>query len=104
MQRAKVGPLPPARGFAGTHRAVANKEADTRPWTMSGRSAVTSVAAPAATEMPTMTAGPPRCSIPSAGGVLRRKRKLASSGGKGRTPPTRFMRLLSDSGIGSEVQ
>jgi hypothetical protein len=35
---------------------------------------------------------------------LRRKRKLASSGGKGRTPPTRFMRLLSDSGIGSEVQ
>lgn len=74
MQRAKVGPLPPAGGFAGAHRAVANKGADTRPSTMSGRFAATSVAAPAATEVPTMTAGPPSCSIPSADGVLRRQR------------------------------
>jgi hypothetical protein len=74
MQRSKVGPLPPAGGFAGAHRAVANKGADTRPSTMSGRSAATSVAAPAATEVPTMTAGPRSCSIPSADGVLRRQR------------------------------
>ena len=57
MQRAKIGPLPPAGGFAGAHRAVANKGADTRPSTRSGRSAAMSVAAPAAMEVPTMTAG-----------------------------------------------